>query len=60
MLELDDYTVIVVQSRDLMMPRRLMGRNILAHKAPPNNEGYDLICIHPDSRHIPLPDDNPF
>jgi hypothetical protein len=22
--------------------------NILAYKAPPNNEGYDLICIHPD------------
>jgi hypothetical protein len=28
----------------------LMRRNILAYKAPPNNEGYDLICIHPDSR----------
>lgn len=25
-----------------------MRRNILAYKAPPNNEGYDLICIHPD------------
>ena len=25
-------------------------RNILAYKAPPNNEGYDLICIHPDPR----------
>ena len=23
----------------------LMRRNILAYKAPPNNEGYDLICI---------------
>ena len=22
-------------------------------KAPPNNEGYDLICIHPDPRHRP-------
>ena len=29
----------------------LMRRNILAYKAPPNNEGYDLICIHPDPRH---------
>ena len=29
----------------------LMRRNILTYKAPPNNEGYDLICIHPDSRH---------
>ena len=33
----------------------LMRRNILAYKAPPNNEGYDLICIHPDPRHIPQP-----
>lgn len=24
-----------------------MRRNILTYKAPPNNEGYDLICIHP-------------
>ena len=29
----------------------LMRRNILAYKAPPNNEGYDLICIHPNPRH---------
>lgn len=28
----------------------LMRRNVLAYKAPPNNEGYDLICIHPDPR----------
>jgi hypothetical protein len=26
----------------------LMHRNILAYKAPPNNQDYDLICIHPD------------
>lgn len=31
----------------------LMRRNILTYKAPPNNEGYDLICIHPDPRHNP-------
>src|SRR2546421_451700 len=31
----------------------LMRRNILAYKAPPGNEGYDLICIHPDPRHEP-------
>jgi len=30
----------------------LMRRNILAYKAPPNNEGYDLICIHPDPRQV--------
>jgi len=29
----------------------LMRRNILTYKAPPSNEGYDLICIHPDPRH---------
>lgn len=29
----------------------LMRRNILAYKAPPYNEGYDLICIHPEPRH---------
>ena len=28
----------------------LMRRNILAYKAPPRNEGYDLICIHPDPK----------
>jgi hypothetical protein len=28
----------------------LMRRNILAYQAPPINEGYDLICIHPDPR----------
>lgn len=30
----------------------LMRRNILTYKAPPNNEGYDLICIHPNPHHI--------
>jgi hypothetical protein len=33
----------------------LMRRNILTYKAPPNNEGYDLICIHPDPRHESKP-----
>jgi hypothetical protein len=28
----------------------LMRRNILTYTAPPNNEGYDLICIHPNLR----------
>jgi hypothetical protein len=31
----------------------LMRRNILTYKAPPNHEGYDLICIHPNPRHRP-------
>ncbi|MEX0746206.1 MAG: hypothetical protein WD118_11445 [Phycisphaeraceae bacterium] len=33
----------------------LMRRNVLAYKAPEGNEGYDLICIHPDPRHRPKP-----
>ena len=28
----------------------LLRRNILTYKAPPKNEGYDLICMHPDPR----------
>jgi hypothetical protein len=28
-----------------------MRRNVLTYRAPQNNEGYDLICIHPDPRH---------
>jgi hypothetical protein len=28
----------------------LMRRNILTYQAPRKNEGYDLICIHPDPR----------
>ena len=31
----------------------LMRRNILTYQAPPNNEGYDLICIHPNPRYQP-------
>ncbi len=30
----------------------LMRRNILAYKAPPHNEGYDLVCIHPNPRKV--------
>lgn len=43
------YPVISLGAEYLAMGR-LMRRNILAYKAPPNNEGYDLICIHPDPR----------
>jgi hypothetical protein len=28
----------------------LMRRNILTYKAPPGNEGYDLLCVHPNPR----------
>jgi hypothetical protein len=29
-----------------------MRRNILAYKAPRNNEGYELICIHPEPQKV--------
>lgn len=37
----------------------LMRRNILVYKAPPLNEGYDLICIHPNPRHRPRKNEKP-
>jgi hypothetical protein len=43
------YPVISLGAEYLVIGH-LMRRNILAYKAPPNNEGYDLICIHPDPR----------
>src|SRR5271166_2557633 len=47
-------TLPVVSARaEFLVMGHLMRRNILAYKAPPNNEGYDLICIHPDPRHQP-------
>lgn len=44
---------VVSASAEFLVMGYLMRRNILAYKAPPNNEGYDLICIHPDPRHKP-------
>ena len=41
---------VVSQGAEYLVMGHLMRRNILAYKAPPNNEGYDLICIHPDPR----------
>lgn len=35
------------------MMGNLMRRNILTYKAPEGNEGYDLICIHPEPRYKP-------
>lgn len=43
------YPVISLGAEYLVIGQ-LMRRNILAYKAPPNNEGYDLICIHPDPK----------
>lgn len=43
------FPVVAAGAEHLVMGY-LMRRNILSYKAPPNNEGYDLICIHPDPR----------
>jgi hypothetical protein len=48
---------VVSASAEFLVMGYLMRRNILAYKAPPNNEGYDLICIHPDPRHKPQADE---
>jgi hypothetical protein len=42
---------VVAASSEYLVMGQLMRRNILAYKAPPNNKGYDLICIHPDPDH---------
>ena len=42
---------VVSAGAEFLVMGYLMRRNILTYKAPPNNEGYDLICIHPDPRH---------
>jgi hypothetical protein len=44
---------VVAASSEYLVMGHLMRRNILTYKAPPHNEGYDLICIHPDPRHKP-------
>ena len=45
------YPVISLAAEHLAMGY-LMRRNILAYKAPSNNEEYDLICIHPDPKQV--------
>ncbi len=44
---------VVSAGAEFLVMGFLMRRNILTYKAPPNNEGYDLICIHPDPRYKP-------
>jgi len=44
---------VVTAGSEYLAMGYLMRRNILSYKAPPGNEGYDLICIHPDPRHSP-------
>ncbi|MFZ1538133.1 MAG: hypothetical protein WAT23_12210 [Chromatiaceae bacterium] len=41
---------VVSLGAEFLVIGHLMRRNVLAYQAPPNNEGYDLICIHPDPR----------
>lgn len=44
---------VVSEGAEHLVMGYLMRRNILTYKAPPLNEGYDLICIHPDPRRRP-------
>lgn len=44
---------VVAAGSEFLVMGYLMRRNILTYKAPPGNEGYDLICIHPDPRYKP-------
>jgi hypothetical protein len=46
---------VVSAGAEYLVMGYLMRRNVLAYKAPQNNEGYDLICINPDPRHVPAP-----
>jgi hypothetical protein len=39
---------VVSLSAEHLVMGHLMRRNVLTYKAPPGNEGYDLICMHPD------------
>jgi hypothetical protein len=40
---------VVSLSAEYLVMGHLLRRNVLTYKAPPGNEGYDLICIHPDA-----------
>lgn len=44
---------VVSTGAEYLVMGHLMRRNILAYKAPEGNEGYDLICIHPEPRYKP-------
>ena len=41
---------VLSEGAEYLVMGHLMRRNILTYKAPPMNEGYDLICIHPGPR----------
>ncbi len=44
---------VVSTGAEYLAMGHLMRRNILTYKAPDGNEGYDLICIHPEPRYTP-------
>ena len=44
---------VVSTGAEYLVQGLLMRRNILTYKAPEGNEGYDLICIHPNARYKP-------
>jgi hypothetical protein len=44
---------VVSAGADYLVMGLLVRCNILTYLALPNNEGCDLICIHPDPRHTP-------
>ena len=44
---------MVSTGAEYLVMGHLMRRNILTYKAPERNEGYDLICIHPEPRYKP-------
>jgi hypothetical protein len=48
---------VVSLAAEYLAMGHLLRRNILTYKAPPANEGYDLICIHPNPRHRPKKDE---
>jgi hypothetical protein len=38
---------VIAHGAEYLVMDYLMRRNILTYNAPPGNEGYDLVCIHP-------------
>lgn len=50
---------VVSLAAEYLVMGHLLRRNILTYKAPPGNEGYDLICIHHDPRHVPYGSQRP-
>ena len=41
---------VIAHGAEHLIMGYLLRRNILAYKAPPRNEGYDIICVNPDLR----------